>query len=109
MSEVIQLSIDKEKVIIIQKILVSLTISKPSFLVHAGDEFCWLQYYMLKFLEREALVVIDIKNKEKIKVEPTDLITVGYYNNENGTKEVQKLCVDYLKKMEKKYLKVDEK
>ena len=90
-----------EKLEFITKIAVGISMSNPTIIVMHDDDSCWMQYWMVRFFKKPAIVLLC--NKDKISLPRVDeTTTVLHYNS---FKEVpgllDKAINDHIKKMAK--------
>jgi len=96
---------DKEKIEYLHKLVLGLEVGSPAILLMAPeDDFCMLQLYIVKFLQRDCFIFIWNKYKEDIKLpELPKYMTVHYYEDKKGLEETTlRLLYDYKEKMQLK-------
>ena len=91
---------DPEKVENLLKLVLSIPRSNPAILLHAGDDYCWMQYYMLKFLEMPTIIFIPPDINLDLGTIPTNFQIWKYKNKEELQKKVVEAVEAYKKKVE---------
>ena len=69
------------------KVVMGISIAKPSLLIHAGDEWCWLQFYIAQYLKKYLIVFIQENKRDEIIVKGNENVIVYYWNSVKDIKE----------------------
>ena len=82
---------DKKKLDNLMKLVISLMVARPAMLLLADDNYCWMQFFMLRFLEIDTILLISRKDKKVVKARLPKLTAnmwVYYFNNPQHLIEV---------------------
>lgn len=105
-----QKEINEEKIEDFIRLAKNFAVSRPATLLHTGDDWCWLQYYALRFLGRDTYVFVKEEDREKIKFQDLPKnVEIVYFKDD---KEYEKLAIEkveeYAKILDKCYGGADE-
>ena len=87
MSNTFENKVDKKKIEHLTKLVYGMTIARPAVLLLVDDNFCWLQFYVLRWLEIDSLIFIPEAEKTAISFKlPTITANMWIYYYKDKSK-----------------------
>ena len=85
-------NVDERKSKAVLNLVAGMHIGHIVTLLHSGDDFCWLQYYMCRFLQKKTLILIKESDKELIRLTelPKDMYLEYYKDDEEMFQKTSK-------------------
>lgn len=104
MNKIFDNKVDKEKITLLSKLVYGMTVARPAVLLLVDDNFCWLQFYVLRWLEIDSIIFIPEEHKTAISFKlPTITANMWIYYYKDKS-ELKGLMTKAIKRYEQKVI-----